>query len=162
MDFTAKIRGLPHNPAITEINARSGPSTSYDRPFKARVGLGGLPVLDVQPDQEGTEFQGKIYQWFQLEFPDGQRAWVRDDLLAVTGDGLRFGYDVVNEETFAFVLPRRDVIAPGQEITRPHPTAARTRADARDTQRGNACPANPGHSRARCPAGDKRQRSPAG
>ena len=87
MDFTAKIRGLPHNPAITEINARSGPSTDYDKPFKARVGLSGLLVLDVQPDENGTRFDDKLYQWFQLEFPDSQRAWVRDDLLSVVGDG---------------------------------------------------------------------------
>ncbi|HLV35939.1 MAG TPA: hypothetical protein VKY59_12525 [Spirillospora sp.] len=119
MAFTAKIRGLPHNPAIIEVNARSGPATSYDSPFKAKVGLAGLPVLAVQPDENGTQFNGKVYQWFQLEFPDGKRAWVRDDLLAVQGDGVRFGYDNLTEETFAFVLNRRAVIAPGEEVIAP-------------------------------------------
>lgn len=121
MPFTARIRGLPHNPSIVEVNARSGPSTSYDVPMRARVGLGGLPVLDVQPDENNTHFDSKRYQWFELQFPDGQRAWVRDDLLAVQGDGVRFGYDLIPEETFAFVLARRDVIAPGQEVMPPAP-----------------------------------------
>ncbi|MBZ0299810.1 MAG: hypothetical protein K8J31_08725, partial [Anaerolineae bacterium] len=110
MAFIATIRGLPHNPSITEVNARSGPSTSHDSPFKAQVGLAGLPVLDVQPDENNVRFDGKLYQWFQLQFPDGTRAWVRDDLLAVQGDGVRFGYDLVPPDTFAFALTRRDVI----------------------------------------------------
>ena len=127
MSFTAKIRGLPHNPSIREINSRSGPATSYDVPFKAQVGLTGLTVLAVQPDENGTRFQGKLYQWFQLQFPDGQNAWIRDDLLACQGDGVQFGYDIINEEVFAFALQRRDVIAPGQEtlsIAQPAPTPA--------------------------------------
>lgn len=122
MTFTASIRGLPHNPSIIEINTRSGPSTQYDKPFRAQVGLSGLRVMDVKPDEHGTNFEGKPYQWFELEFPDGRRAWVRDDLLAVQGDGVRFGYDVIEEETFAFLLQRRDVIAPGQEVNPPAPT----------------------------------------
>lgn len=134
MAFTAKIRGLPHNPAITEVNARSGPATSYTSPFKAKVGQSGLLVLDVRPDETGTRFENKIYQWFQLQFPDGGRAWVRDDLLAVQGDGTRFGYDVVKQEEFAFALKRRDVIAPGQEVmpsaVAPAPTPAPTAAPA--------------------------------
>ena len=95
-------------------------------PFKAQVGLENLRVLDVKPDENGTQFEGKLYQWFQLEFPDGGRAWVRDDLLAVIGDGVRLGYDVITEEAFAFALTRRDVIAPGQEVmpTAPAPSPA--------------------------------------
>ncbi len=115
MSFTAKIRGLPHNPSIIEINTRTGPATTYDNPFKAQVGMTGLPVLDVQPDEAGIRFQGKLYQWFQLQFPDGRQGWVRDDLLACQGDGVPFGYAIINEEAFAFALERRDVIAPGQE-----------------------------------------------
>lgn len=112
MAFTARIRGLPHNPSIIEINARSGPSTSYVSPFKARVGMSGLPVLEVKPDEAGTRFEGKIYQWFQLQFPDGQQAWVRDDLLAIVGDGTRFGYEVIPNEDFAFAFKRRDMVTP--------------------------------------------------
>jgi hypothetical protein len=127
MTFTATIRGLPHNPAITEINTRSGPSTDHDKPLKARVGLANLPILDVQPDENDTRFNDKVYQWFQLEFPDGQRAWVRDDLLSVIGDGVRFGYDVLDEETFAFVLTRHEVIPPGAEVmAAPTPSPAPT------------------------------------
>jgi hypothetical protein len=133
MSFTATIRGLPHNPAVTEINTRTGPATRYDVPFKARVGLSGLPVLDVKPDETNTRFENKVYQWFLLQFPDGGRAWVRDDLLAVRGDGVRFGYDVIQDDTFAFTLTRRAVIAPGQEVLAapaPVPAAAPTPAAA--------------------------------
>jgi hypothetical protein len=127
MTFTAKIRGLPHNPSIIEINARSGPSTSYASPFKAKVGVSGLPILDVKPDESGTRFQGKIYQWFQLQFPDGQRAWVRDDLLAIVGDGTRFGYDLIKTEDFAFAFTRRTAATPvaaPTPVTAPAPTPA--------------------------------------
>jgi len=112
MSFTARIRGLPHNPSIVEINARSGPSTSYASPFKAKVGMSSLPILDVKPDETGTRFEGKIYQWFQLQFPDGQRAWVRDDLLAIVGDGTAFGYDLIKNEDFAFAFIRKAVASP--------------------------------------------------
>ena len=121
MSFTAKIRGLPHNPSIVEINARSGPSTSYPSPFKAKVGAGNLPIVDVKPDETGTRFEGKIYQWFQLQFPDGQRAWVRDDLLAIVGDGTAFGYDVINTEDFAFAFTRKAVASP---VAAPTPMTA--------------------------------------
>ena len=114
--FLASIRGLPHIPTIAAINTRSGPSTSHDVPFRAAVGLDNLTVLDVKPDENGTQFNGKLYQWFQLAFPDGERAWVRDDLLAVRGDGVRFGYDLISEAAFAFALERRDVVAPGEEV----------------------------------------------
>jgi hypothetical protein len=124
MHFTAKIRGLPHNPSITEVNARSGPGTNHDVPLKAQVGQDGLIVLAVQPDENDTRFDGKLYQWFQLQFPDDQRAWVRDDLLAVIGDGVTFGYDNLTEETFAFALTRRDVLEPGEETSGPQPEPA--------------------------------------
>jgi hypothetical protein len=124
MPLTATIRGLPHNPSIIEINTRGGPSTQYDKPFKAQVGLSGLLVMDVKPDEHGTAFEGKLYQWFELEFPDSRHAWVRDDLLAIQGDGVRFGYDIIDEETFAFLLQRRDVIAPGEEVVAAIPAPA--------------------------------------
>jgi hypothetical protein len=125
MSFTAKIRGLPHNPSIIEVNARSGPSTSYGSPFKAKVGMGGLPILDVRADESGTRFQGKLYQWFQLQFPDSQQGWVRDDLLAIVGDGTRFGYEVIPNEDFAFAFTRREAAAP---VATPAPVTPTTPA----------------------------------
>lgn len=121
--FTAMIRGLPHNPAITEINARSGPATTYDVPFKAVVGMTNLAILDVKPDERNTVFQGKVYQWFLLAFPNGE-AWVRDDLLAIKGDGSAFGYTPLAREEFAFALTRQTVAAPGITPAVPMPVVA--------------------------------------
>jgi hypothetical protein len=131
--FTARIRGLPHIPTIVEINTRSGPSTSYDIAFKAQVGLANLTVLDVKADENDSQFDGKRYQWFQLEFPDHEIAWIRDDLLAVRGDGVRFGYDIIEEDTFAFALERRDVVAPGEEVAVAAPVASPAPAPASAT-----------------------------
>lgn len=124
--FTANIRGLPHNPSVTEINTRAGAGTTYGNPFKARVGLKGLPVLEVKADEGGVAFQGKVYQWFRLQFPDGKTAWVRDDLLEVVGDGTPFGYDNVTTPTFAFTLTRKTpapAAAPTVSVAAPTPAA---------------------------------------
>ena len=112
----ASIRGLPHNPAITEINVRTGPGTNHEVAFRAAVGLADLPVLAVQPDAERMLFQGKLYQWLRVRFPDAREGWVRDDLLAIRGDGVAFGYEVYAEPVFAFDQRRRDVIPRGAEI----------------------------------------------
>lgn len=119
--FVASIRGLPHNPSVTQLNTRSGPSTAYEVPFKALVGTAALPILAVQPDERGITFQGKLYQWFQLAFPDGRAAWVRDDLLAIAGDGRAFGYNLIERQDFAFAFQRQ---------TAPQPVAAPTPAPA--------------------------------
>lgn len=121
--FVAIIRGLPHNPSVREINARSGPGTGYDVPFKAAVGLEGLAILDVKPDEQNTLFQGKCYQWFRLTFPDGRQAWVRDDLLSISGDGSAFGYPEVKTPTFAFTLTRTEAIVARPVAPPPAPAA---------------------------------------
>ena len=121
--FVGIIRGLPHNPSITEINTRSGPSTQYDVPFKAAVGPALLPVLEVRSDESGSKFQGKLYQWFRLQFPNGQSAWVRDDLLSVQGNGASFGYPSLSKVEFAFALTRQDT-PPSPAATPATPTPA--------------------------------------
>lgn len=123
MPFTAKIRGLPHNPSVTEINTRAGAGTTHATPFKAKVGLDKLPVLEVRADEQNTTFQNKVYQWFNLQFPDGKTAWVRDDLLEAVGDGAPFGYDNVTVPTFAFTLTRKIVVpaAPAPQPVTPTP-----------------------------------------
>jgi murein DD-endopeptidase MepM/ murein hydrolase activator NlpD len=115
--FVVYVRGLPETPSITEVNTRSGPATSYPIVKKVPVGTGNLRVLEVRPDEQQNHFQGKVYQWFKLELPDGQAGWARDDLLEVSGDGSPFGYGVIQVRTFAFVLTR----TPPQAIATPPP-----------------------------------------
>lgn len=107
--FLAYIRGLPETPSVIEINIRSGPNSSYTLLFKSPVGTANLPVMDVKPDDKGANFQGKVYNWLLLQFPNGQSGWARDDLLEVSGDGSRFGYGIVFVRTFAFALQRQAV-----------------------------------------------------
>lgn len=117
--LTAYIRGLPETPSIREINIRSGPGTQYAMLSKQPVGLSGLPVLDAKPDEQGNNFQGKVYTWLKLQFPDGQSGWGRDDLLELVGDGTSLGYPVIAVQTFAFVLNRQavsDVRAPAPVV----------------------------------------------
>ena len=107
MTLKAIIRGLPETPTLTEINIRSGPGTNFELVLKAPVGMSGLIVVDARPDTDGKNYQGKIYQWLKLTFPDGNSGWARDDLLDIEGDGTLLGYTVINVRTFAFTL-RRD------------------------------------------------------
>lgn len=124
--FLVRIVGIPHIASVTEVNVRSGPSTNAELAFKAPVGMPNLSVLDVKPDAENKALAGKIYQWFQLSFPDGRAGWIRDDLIEVTGDGTRLGYSLVTQPTLAFDLVRRTVIQPGQETILPVGAAAAT------------------------------------
>jgi hypothetical protein len=113
------VRGIRENPAITEVNVRSGPNTGYALLFKTPVGTSELPVLEVRADDKNTNFQGKVYQWFRVAFPNGNEGWLRDDLIDILGDGTNFGYSVIPQPVIAFSLTRNmavGVIAPGQEI----------------------------------------------
>ncbi len=118
--FTAYVRGLPETPSIREINIRSGPSTQYQLLFKQPIGVGGLPVLDAKPDEQGNNFQGKVYTWLKIQFPNNQTGWARDDLLELVGDGRALGYPVVAVQSFGFSLTRQ-AVAPSAPIP---PTAA--------------------------------------
>lgn len=110
--FFVTIRGIIENPAIREINIRATPGTSGTFLFKAPVGMGDLPVIEVAADAEGKNFQGKVYNWLKVTFPSGQTGWARDDLVEVHGDGSAFGYGVVANKTFAFALNRAVLAAP--------------------------------------------------
>lgn len=105
----ANIRGVPSIASITEINVRSGASTSFDIVQKVPVGTEGLSILAVEPDVDGGNLDGKRYQWFQLQLNATTTGWVRDDLLAVYGDLTSFGYSNLADPTFAFALNRSDV-----------------------------------------------------
>ncbi|HUN09224.1 MAG TPA: chitosanase [Aggregatilineales bacterium] len=104
--FLLTVRGVRDNPAVTEVNIRSGPGTGNGVLFRVPVGMSKIPVLDVKPDAGNTAFQGKVYQWLQASFGPNQTGWVRDDLVDVQGDGSRFGYGVLPLPARAFDLTR--------------------------------------------------------
>jgi murein DD-endopeptidase MepM/ murein hydrolase activator NlpD len=74
--------------------------------FEIAVGTANLPVLEVRPDEQGTNIQGRTYQWLRLQYPNGQIGWTRDDLLTISGDGTAFGYGVIVTPTVAGNLIR--------------------------------------------------------
>jgi hypothetical protein len=93
---------------------RSGPGTTYDlMPFKAKKGLDKLEVLDVQPDSQNTQSPfGRVYQWFQLRFPDGQTGWLRGHVVGIYGDFSAYGYGVINTPAHAYTLVRDMSVTP--------------------------------------------------
>ncbi len=102
--LVAYVSGIPQRPTV---KVRNGPSTNYDPPlFEIPVGTANLPVLEVRADEQGTNIQGRTYQWFRLQFPNGQIGWSRDDLLTINGDGSAFGYGVIVTPTVAGNLIR--------------------------------------------------------
>ncbi len=119
--FCATIRGIRENPAVVEVNVRSGPNTTYVLIFKAPVGMANLLVLEVRADDKNTALQGKTYQWFRLRFPDGRDGWVRDDLIDVVGDGSAFGYPVVPQPVIGFSLTRGSGASPSPAAPSPAP-----------------------------------------
>lgn len=113
MTAFATIRGIPNVPTVTEINVRSGPTTTALLVSKRPVGLSGLQIANVLQDSTNAALNGKVYQWFQLVFPDGSMGWVRDDLIEVEGDLTNYGYGIVRERSFAFALTRQAVMGAG-------------------------------------------------
>lgn len=102
----AHVRGIPNIPSITEINVRGGASTDTDLIFKVPVGMSGQRILDVATDIRDADRDGKVYEWFKLQFDGGAVGWIRDDLLEIQGDCTKFGYPDLVELTFAFALTR--------------------------------------------------------
>ena len=103
--FLAKVIGIPHIPSVTQVNIRTGPGTNYQLAFKVAVGTTNLPIIEVQADAENKNKQGKVYQWFRIQFPQGV-GWCRDDLIEIWGDGSATGYPVLYGPTTAFNLTR--------------------------------------------------------
>lgn len=121
--FKLKVIGIPAIPSITQINARPDAGTNQDLVFKVDVGATDILIIDVKEDVEGKNLDGKVYQWFRVQFTQGV-AWVRDDLVEVWGDGTTIGYPVVNTPTLAHGLTRQvGTIAPGAE-TQAAPSAS--------------------------------------
>lgn len=110
--FTLTLK--PMYSSVTRPNLRAEPSRKSDGTAVNIATLpapSNLPVLDVQPDREGeTTFgTGRVFQWLQADFPTG-RAWIRDDLCTVVGDGRAFGYGVISEPTHPIHLERGEPI----------------------------------------------------
>ncbi len=130
------IRGIPHLPTVTEVNARSGPSTTFDIVAKLAVGLEFSQVNSIAEDREGKGLNGKIYLWFCLPMLDGRQAWVRDDLLDMVGDCTPLGYGNYAERVFVFDQRRivtekkktATLVMPAiiPDTTPPHPAPAPT------------------------------------
>jgi hypothetical protein len=119
----ATIRGVEGSPSILEVNVRSGPGTNQALVFKSPVGTTHLRVLEVAPDIQGLNKDGKVYQWFRLEFGGGTTGWVRDDLIEIEGDCARYGYDAA-KRTRAFSLKRETIPAAAKPTAQPAPQPA--------------------------------------
>ena len=51
----ATVSGLIYQSSMTQFTVRTGPGTNFSQaPFKARIGMADLPVLDIQPDSAGN------------------------------------------------------------------------------------------------------------
>ncbi len=113
--FTATISGIATRDTV---NARPEPGTHKDAVGELDKGLSGLKVLDVQPDANGREKGGKIYQWFKLQTPIGQ-VWIRDDLITVQGDGTPFGYPNLGTNAVLAVDLTRGDTSPSSVTVKP-------------------------------------------
>src|SRR5688572_25953648 len=91
------VRGMPDNASVTDVNVRPTPSTAQPLLFKTPVGTADLLLLEVAPDDEGKNLNGKVYQWFKVRFGDGREGWVRDDLVFLEGDATGWGYPPLHE-----------------------------------------------------------------
>lgn len=102
---TATIRAVSD---ISHVNMRTSPSTTANIVDSISIGVGGLRVLDVQPDERSTSSAGRVYQWLKLALPDGRTGWVRDDLVEIVGDCSLYGYGTLALATRAATLTRVD------------------------------------------------------
>jgi hypothetical protein len=102
MAHTIYIRGIPENKQIVDVRVRQSPGTNTETLFRAAVGL--TATCDkIENDPVSEQFNGQVYRWFHLVFPDGRHGWVRDDLLDIEGDLTIFGLSNYVSRTFAFL-----------------------------------------------------------
>jgi hypothetical protein len=107
-DAKASVLGFAFESPVSSFPAREGPGTSFPKTaFMANKDTNNLTVLDVQPDSQGTKSDfGRVYQWFKLQFSDGQTGWMRGHVVGIQGDFSAYGYGVVKELTHAYTLVR--------------------------------------------------------
>lgn len=103
------VQGLAYESPLSQFPVRSGPGTKHAEQFKAQKGWTNLPVLDIRRDDANTpndSDKNRVYQWFKLQFPDGQAGWLREHVLTIQGDFSAWGYGVVKTPTYAYLLKR--------------------------------------------------------
>lgn len=107
---SAVILGFAYDSPVTEFPVRTGPGTTFAKaPFTVSKGTANLVILDVQPDSQGTTSDfGRVYQWFNLQFPNGS-GWMRGHVVGISGDLSNWGYGVVAVPTHAYTLARQAV-----------------------------------------------------
>jgi hypothetical protein len=115
--FIVHINGNPNVPTIIEIKIRPAPGTVQAELFKVPVKTQNCRVLEVQPDAQGNNLNGKIFQWFKVVLPDNRQGWVRDDLAHIVGDGRPFGYPNLSVSTYAFSQTRAGNMNPTTSAT---------------------------------------------
>lgn len=107
-DYFASVLGLAYESSLTQFTVRTGPGTSFAKAsFKALKASKLLPVLTIEPDvNEAKSDFGRVYQWFKLQFPDGQEGWLRGHVVGIQGDFNAYGYGYIPEATHAYLLDR--------------------------------------------------------
>ncbi len=108
---SATVLGFAYESPVTDFPVRTGPGTTFDRAgYTISKGTGGLQILDIQPDSQGTMSDfGRVYQWFHLQFPDGKTGWMRGHVVGISGDLSLWGYGSVSATTHAYTLVRQEV-----------------------------------------------------
>lgn len=110
MTALASVLGFAYDSPVTEFPVRTGPGTNFERAsFTAQKGWQDLTVLAVQRDSQNTandSDSSRVYQWFQLAFPNGQSGWLRGHVVGLYGDWTAWGYGVIASATHAYTLVR--------------------------------------------------------
>ena len=108
---SAVILGFAYDSPVTEFPVRTGPGTTFAKaPFTVSKGTANLVILDVQPDSQSTASDfGRVYQWFNLQLPNGSTGWMRGHVVGISGDLNNWGYGVVPTPTHAYTLIRQAV-----------------------------------------------------
>lgn len=108
MAATVQVVGLIYESPITTFPVRTGPGTSFARAsFTVEKNTIATQIIDIDEDANDTQSDfGRIYNWFHLEFPDGNRGWMRDHVIGIHGDFSRWGYGNISEMKHAYLIPR--------------------------------------------------------
>lgn len=130
----AAVLGFAYESPTVEFPVRTGPGTNFDMaPFKVNKGTTNLEVLAIQPDSQGTTSDlGRVYNWMQMKFPNGQIGWMRGHVIGLVGDYTDYGYGVLPNLVHEYKLTRNPAAA--TNVTSPALEAVKTAKDAQTQQ----------------------------